>query len=130
MRLIVEYVDSDECTYSCTVTVPVNADSKEQLYVDLCDIADRYSADNKARVEAWDAFSKKYASLAYNKNAALQMQYYSEREELSGKFPHWEPTYTSGESVIYLERCFSRDGVYYPPNIYTVDEWFEMNGLE
>lgn len=130
MRLIVEYTESDECTYSCTVTLPVNAESKEQLYLDICAIADKYTADNKAREEAWDALRKKYGNADAIKRASLQMEYYSAREEVSEKYPHWEPIYTSGESVLHLDSCFSRDGKFYPPNIYTVDEWFEQNGLQ
>lgn len=31
---------------SCTVAVPVNVESKEQLYVGLCEMTDKYAADN------------------------------------------------------------------------------------
>lgn len=55
---------------SCTVTVPVNAESKEQLYVDRCEIADKYAADNKARIDAWEALSKKYGPIDSIKKAS------------------------------------------------------------
>jgi hypothetical protein len=35
MRLILEYSDSDGCTYSCTVTLPVVYESGEALLVDF-----------------------------------------------------------------------------------------------
>lgn len=134
MRLIVEYTDSDECTYSCTVTVPVNAQSKEVLLMELRDIAEAHIAQGKEREKAWAAYHKKYQNADLKKKPALQMELYREREALAEKYPWTHPTYVSGETTIDLDRCISRNrdnyGTYYEPNVYTVDEWFEMNGLE
>lgn len=133
MRLIVEYVDSDECTYSCTVTIPVNAESKEVLLMELRDIAEAHIEYTKERQRVWDEYNRKYNNTDFKKTPSLRMELYREREQLAEKYPWSSPTHGSGEAIIYLERCISRDDgddKYCEPNVYTVDEWFEMNGLE
>lgn len=130
MRLIVEYVDSDEYTYSCTVTVPVNAQSKEVLLMELRNIVEAHIEYTKERQRVWDEYNRKYKNADFKKTPSLQMELYREREQLAEKYPWSHPTYGSGEATIHLERCISSDGKYYEPSVYTVDEWFEMNGLE
>lgn len=130
MRLIVEYTDSDECTYSCTITVPVNAESKDVLLAELRDIAERRIEYGRERQKAWDEYNKKYQNTDFKRKPSLQMELYREREELAEKFPWTDPTYVSGETTINLSHCIWRDGKYYEPSVYTVDEWFEINGLE
>lgn len=129
MRLIVEYVVSDECTYSCTVAVPVNAESKELLEAELRRIVEDSIAADVARSKAWDEFHHKYKNLDIKTSAKCQMEYYADRDTIAAQLRYILPTFTSGDSVIDLTSCIF-DGQYFAPSIYTVDEWFEQSGLQ
>lgn len=128
MRLIVEYVDTDGCTYDCTVTVPVVAESKEKLHEDLSNMAEAYLNMVKLRTQAWDSFYEKYKHLPTEK-ASVQMQYFKERNDIAERFPHSDPQYVCGSHTIPIDRLIE-NGKYYPPSIYTIDEWFEEHGTQ
>lgn len=82
-RLIVEWTDSDGCTYSCTNTLPVLYESAEAFAVEF---------------EAW---CKINASAVPVRRAS---------------------TFAGQDFEAYH---FFEEGVYSPPRVYTVEEWFQ-----
>jgi hypothetical protein len=86
VRLVVEYNDSDGCTYSCTMTKAVVYESAEAFAVDF---------------EAW-----------CNKH--------------KGEFHPGQKF----AGVIFSPSSFFEEGVYYGPNVMTVDEWFAASGKD
>jgi hypothetical protein len=80
MRLVIEYTDSDGCTYSCTMTKPVLYASAEAFAVDF----EAWCRANKAVC----SFDLKFAGQGFSPSS------------------------------------FFHEGVYYGPDVLTVDEWF------
>lgn len=44
---------------------------------------------------------------------------------IKAEYPSSGQTATFGKCELYLDH-FLEHGIYYPPNIYTIDEWFEQ----
>lgn len=86
MRLIVIYWTGDGCSYGFPNTIPVLAESKERLYLDMQQHIQRFEA------------SKDKTDLVI----------------------------TCGNYEIDLQYCII-NGTFDPPEIYTVDEWFQQN---
>lgn len=85
-RFIVEHGTGDGCSYSCTVTLPVVAESRESFLQALEKAVEKFQQDTRARLR------------------------FNDEEKVCGT------TFYLGDLV--------EDGVYYPPRVYTVDEYF------
>jgi hypothetical protein len=110
MRLIIEYDVTDGCTFSCTNTFPLEYESAEQLLVDI--------EHNVAEYVIWNAQREKEFDFVIG-DADFATKYV----ELVKKYPYTSPTMQIKDRILWLSH-FLEDGVFVPPYIYTVDEWF------
>ena len=128
MRLIVQYVEGDGCTYSCENSIPFEYESAEKLLLDLEELASSTIRHDASRITAWATFQEKWARkpIADSKFQQWRKDY----DAVSEQFPLSSDgrTIVSGSSTLFIEH-FIEDGKFYPPNIYTVDEWFAAADL-
>jgi len=47
MKLVWEFVESDECTYSQTITIPFEYESKDKFVFDVLEASDKFDWENK-----------------------------------------------------------------------------------
>lgn len=127
MRLVVSYSHGDGYTYSCDENLPFEYESAEALLVDITDAANLLIERKKAMAEAWDAHSKKFG---FTPHAGKEAEYWESYTKLTEAFPQksFSPTIVAGETTLFIEH-FIDDGKFFEPTIYTVDEWFKVNGL-
>lgn len=125
MRLVVSYVKSDECTYSCDVIKPVSYESAEKLLVDLEAVVNRFLADNAAHDAGWAEFYEKFGTVNWGITQDEANAYIANRKEYRDRYPPIDPnaySLTAG-SILWIDD-FIYNGKFEAPQIYTVDEWF------
>lgn len=99
MRLIMQYQDSDDCTYSCTVTLPFIYESAEAALED-------FSTVLNATVKAWNDY-RNDNSVGFTVPKCDGYFTFAGHEFTIGDF------ISNGGKSVYL------------PEIYTIDEYFK-----
>lgn len=124
MRLVIHYTVGDGYTYSCDITTPVVYESAEKFLVDLEEAVLARQAGVAKGNEIWYAFMQATREkIGYDVDAwkIECVKVREEKDRLEGN-----PLFC-GFTDVFLDR-FLEDGKFYAPEIYTVDEWFTING--
>lgn len=115
MRLILEYSEGDGYTYCCTNTFPIEYDSAEQLLVDIEHACAEYLLKEKEKEDSRPEH-----------NTKGDFKYLEKMRSWMEKYPYVQPEMRIGNRILWLTH-FIENGVFVPPYIYTIDEWFEQN---
>ena len=108
MRLVLQFTESDGCTYSATSTLPVEYDSGEALLVHLMDEAKAALMERRRM----NFLGQDWGSdIFYTRLLAEALKRY-----------HRAPY----PGVVEINGSLWHEEV---PDVYTLDEWFEAEGL-
>lgn len=116
MRLVIEYSEGDGHTYCCTNTFPIEYESAEQLLVDIEHACAEYLLKEKEKDE----------TRPEPKHKQTDEQYLEKMTAWMAKYPYVQPEMRVGGRILWLTH-FIENGVFVPPYIYTIDEWFNAH---
>lgn len=133
MRLVVSYTHGDGYTYSCDGNVPFIYESAEALLVDLEKAVSDYQSGFTYYDQIWNEHNKKWESFM---ERIRQKRKVTDEERAEWQAARHETILAANNAReraevlgdpdgmhLYLNH-FIENGKFYPPNIYTVDEWF------
>jgi hypothetical protein len=124
MKLIVSYTEGDGCTYSCQRDVPVDYESAEKLLCDIEAMATEFIENLRQASIEYDQYREKYPYMnrpLSDEQRADSDAYRAKWHDLTNRDRLWIRTDAADICVNH----FINGLTFYPPTIYTVDEWFE-----
>ena len=125
--MVLQYFQTDGCTYSNTITIPIVANSKESLLCDLESAAKKLITYHIEKRSDYDKMWELYHEMQDKNVKDCEKKFEEMQTQLAVKYPYSDAVYAIGNELIHLDDLI-RDNKYHPPQIYTIDEWFELYG--
>ena len=135
MKLIIKYNVGDGYTWNAEIVLPVEYESKEQLELDFLEFFEKFlqqKKDHKTWSIANNAISSRLnyrfktsqEEKAHNKATAELLEYREGEPKVSDYID-----FLSGQEALE-SYDFVEGDTYYPPEIMTIDEWFQKEGYK